>query len=204
MPDQIQRRHFDDRLWCGNAPNRGLGDTLREQTLSELIRKVGQLIDTHRPGDDDISDAVRPATLDDFGIIRVIRQGRHTVNGRQHIIFGPAHVVVGLELQRDPRVAFCRTRCRLGDPIQALKRRLKNLNNRRVDVFGPGAVPRHTDGHVVRNHIRKELRPHLRDRVETYGDQQHQEQIGRGPMPGEVAEDPECGPGQVTRHGQGS
>ena len=52
VPDQVERRDFDNCLGGGEAPDRRARHAFGKQTLDELVGEVGQLIDADRTLDD--------------------------------------------------------------------------------------------------------------------------------------------------------
>ena len=174
--------------------------TRREQPRDEFIRETPQLFRADRAGDHHIGHTVAPDTTPDHRIFGIFWQCGNRIHRRLHIRRGAGHVPIGLELERDGPAALARGSGGAFDPFDRQQDRFKHLNDGTVHIVGPRPLPNGSDRHTVDDHIRKELRPHIRRSGRPADQQHHKQQVGCRPVTGEIRQDSPCTTGHAARH----
>ena len=175
--DKRQRGYFDQCLWRRDPSDRGPCHTCRKETCDHLIRKARQLIDTHRPRDDHIAHAIRPACSTDHRVIGLFGQRANRAQRGINVFLCLIEVVVSLKLQIDPRGPFGGTAFARRYTFNTEENGFKNLNHGPIDVLSPCPIPRHANADGFRDDIRKELGPHFWKRDQSRDDHNDHQQI---------------------------
>ena len=200
MADQTRGRHLDNCLRCGNAPDGAAGHASHKQTRDKLVGKPAQLIRPNRACDDDIRDSVAPRAAPHSRILGLIRQGRNGINCGLHIICSASHVPAGIKVECNTRPALARRRARAFDPFDGQQRGFQHLHYCGIDVLSAGTFPFNRHGHIVDDHIRKKLRPHIWKGRETCDQQNHKQEICGSAMPGKIRQQPTGRARDVAHH----
>ena len=187
--DEAERCDLDHGFGCGETPDRGARDALREEPGDELVREAAQLVHADGSGDDDVGNPVAPDAPAHLGVLRLFGQVRHRIDRRGHVFGGAPHVPARLELELDRRAALARHRRAALHPLDGEKRRFEKLDDAGVDILRPGTVPADADRDPVDHHVGEELGAHVRERHRAEHHEHDEKQVRRRAVAREVAQD---------------